>query len=234
VTCAAPASAVPPTESEATDLARMGAQLDLFADQASSRRTATLLTSLVVGAAFIPSGVYLVTRPDAESRGVGTGLIVTGGIMALLPLALTLPSTKVESLRRDFRARQAAGRQGSETLHSIEDEWRAAAASSRTSRWVGGAIRLVLGAGFLATGTVFLVAKPGIAGLSQSDQLSLGAGLLGPVIPFATVGFRSLFEPSLEEMSWQSYEQTRPPARAPSVGFAPTRGGTLAVVTLTF
>jgi hypothetical protein len=163
-------------------------------------------------------------------------LHVTGSVFSLLPHALTLPSTKVERLRRDFRARQAAGRPASETLHAIEDDWRAAAAASPTTRVVGGAIRLVLGAGFLATGTVFLLAKPGIAGLTQSAQYSWGAGLIGPAVPFATIGFRLLFEPSLEEMSWQSYEHSRPPARVPtpSLGFAPIKGGSLAVMTLPF
>jgi hypothetical protein len=224
---------------EAVDLALMGAELEYFAWQARRDRAFAGLISLGFAAALVPTGAVVATRGDNESHLVAGGLIA-GGALPLLPAVFTLFPSRVEGLEGDFRARLAAGRPASETIRAVEAGWRIAAERNRTSRTYVGIAGLVLGVGALTTSLVFLLAKPGLAGLDETSQYAVGSALLGAGISITTLGLRSLVMQSVEETSWEAYRRTKfaSPSlsawSAPALSVAPVRGGGVALVGVTF
>lgn len=55
-------------QSVAVDIERLGAELDLFVEEAHRARLAGALTGLGVGAALVPSGPMLLQRTDGVSK----------------------------------------------------------------------------------------------------------------------------------------------------------------------
>jgi hypothetical protein len=234
----APAGA-PQASSDAVDLARMDAELQYFAREARLERTFAGSVSLGFAAALVPTGVVVATRGDNESHLVAGGLIA-GGATPLLPAFFTLFPSKVEGLEKDFQARQAAGRPASETLAAMERAWFIAAERNRANRIHVGIAGLALGGAALGTSLVFLLAKPGLGGISETGQYAVGSALLGAGVSITTLSLRSLLLPSVEETSWEAYQRAKvgsPPRAAwvlPSVSVAPTRGGGVAVLGASF
>ena len=227
------------TNAEA-DLARMDAGLALFADRARRERLTVVLTTLGLAVVMVPSGVALASRSDGESQLV-TGALILGGATPLIPAALfsAYPS-KIENVQAAFLARRAAGRTPSEVVDETEQEWQRAAKRSRSVRLHVGAAGLVLGVAALTAGLIFDLARPGLGGLSETTQYSLGAAFLGAGVPISGIGVGSLLVMSQEELSWEAYERMKLGANGssttlrPSVSLAPTPGGAYATLTLTF
>jgi hypothetical protein len=228
------------TASETVLLARMDAELELFAEQARAARLVLGLTTLTFAAVLVPTGVTVATRPGDESRLVAGGLIL-GGATPLIPAITALFPSKVESLRQDSRARQAAGRPASETLQAIESGWRSAAEENRKDRMYVGIAGLVLGSAALATGLVFMLERPGFGGLDETTQYTLGSAFIGAGVPIGSLAFRTLVQPSVEETSWEAYRRMKigGPSSAsvlpiPSLSVVPARGGAIGALTASF
>jgi hypothetical protein len=239
----AKASPEPPdttTTSAATDLARMDAELALFADRSRRERLTLGLTTLGLAAVLVPAGVVVASRSDGESELVA-GALILGGATPLIPIALlsSYPS-KIENVQTDFLAREAAGRPSSEVVEETEKDWRRAAEQGHSARLYVGVAGLALGVAALTTGLIFDLARPGFGGLRETTQYSLGSAFLGAGVPISEIGIRSLFVMSQEELSWDAYERMKlgvgetSTALRPSVSLAPTPGGAYATLALTF
>jgi hypothetical protein len=220
------------------DLKRLGAELDLFADEANRRRLATALTGLGIGAALVPSGIVLLGRTDGIARSLVIGMIV-GGSAQIVSVPLQLIPTRMDDLRDAYRSRYK-DLDSKITVRALEDEWRLAAESSRRKRTYVGASLLSVGATNLALGLTLLLAPEGVLGMSRKTQYTMGGVMLGVGVPTTTIGVRFLLEWSLEETSWEAYRTMKSDAaelaklRSPSIGVVALRGGGLAHATMPF
>ena len=220
----------------AVDLNRLGAELDLFADDARRDRLARALTGLGVGCVLLPTGVVLLGRSDGVSEALVVGLIV-GGAAQLASVPFALLPTRMDAIRDDLRERRARDADNEETRRAIEGEWRDAAASARTWRVVGGAVAIVVGALHLAAGLTFVLAPAGIFGLDRRSQYAWGGSLLGIGASVGTLGVRLSLDESAEETSWNTYRLMTPSAPSQPVsvvGVAPAPGGAVGTLAVSF
>ena len=185
------------------DLKRLGAELDLFAEEANRRRLATALTGLGIGAALVPSGVVLLGRTDGVTRSLVIGMIV-GGSAQIASAPLMLIPTRMDEIRDTYRGR-FKDLDTKATVRALEDEWRLAAESSRRQRSYAGTTLLCFGATNLTIGLTLLLAPEGVLGMSRKTQYTLGGVMMGVGVPTTTIGVRFLLEWSLEETSWEAY-----------------------------
>jgi hypothetical protein len=225
-------------QSVAVDVKRLGAELDLFADEARRARTAAAITGLGVGSALVPSGIVLLSRTDGVSSALVIGMI-SGGAAQLASVPLQFIPTRMSEIRDDFINRQKNLDSRARVL-AFENEWRLAAEASRHKRGYVGATLLIVGMVHLATGLSLLLAPEGFLGMSRKTQYIWGGVMLGVGVPVTTFGVRFLLEWSPEETSWEAYRAMKFNAeslgrlRTPSIGVMPLQGGALAVASLPF
>jgi hypothetical protein len=225
-------------QSVSVDLRRLGAELDLVAEESNRRRLATGLTGLGIGAAMVPSGLVLLGRTDGVARSLVIGMII-GGSAQIASAPLLLIPTRMDELRDTFRSRYRDA-DSKATVRALEEEWSLAADSSRQRRHYLGTGLLCFGATNLGAGLTLLLAPAGILGMSRKTQYTLGGVMMGVGVPTTTIGVRYLLEWSLEETSWQSYRTMKSDAEAlrdlptASISVVPTQGGASAVATLAF
>jgi hypothetical protein len=221
----------------AVDSKRLGKELDLFAEGANRARLATAVTGLGIGGALVPSGFVLLSRTDGVARSLIIGMII-GGFAQVASAPLMLIPTRMDELRDTFRSRYA-GFDSKGTVREFEDEWRSAAAASRSKRFYVGTTVLSLGATSLALGLTALLAPP-VLGMSRKTQYTVGGVMMGVGVSTTTVGLRFLLEWSAEETSWEAYRTMKSDAselgrsRLPTVVVIPMSGGALALTTLAF
>jgi len=233
----APEGAQPP---EVALMHVMEAELDLFAARAKSQRTATVITTAVSAVALVPAGYVLSRRSDSLSQAIGVGMTI-GGAVPLLPMLFAFRSSGTERVRDAFEERRASAMARADVLRLTEADWERTASAAHNRRIVIGLIDLALGTACTAAGLYFLLSDP-VAKMDRNDQTTLGSSLVGPGVPLATFGIRSLLQESIEETSWDAYRATKvladpqPPARAemPALSVAPLRGGAAAVATYAF
>jgi hypothetical protein len=228
-----------PDAASAASVARTRAELGAYAEQARRARLATNITTLAAAAILIPAGSVLWSRADPLSSTLGPGMAL-GGAIPLLFMPATLFPSKMERLRKQFDAWQAAGASDPWLLQRLDTEWEKAARSAHKRRVIVGAVDLTLGAAALGTGLFFLLADP-VANMDHNGQFALGSSLAGTGLPVATFGVRSLIQKSLEETSWEAHCAAwglgEPVGKAVSLahaGVVPLRGGAAAVASFSF
>jgi hypothetical protein len=227
------AAADPPSAAE------LRSELGVYAEQGRRERVVTNVTTLVAGAALVPTGLLLAYRHEPLAKSLGVGMTLGGSIPLAFLFATILPS-RMERLRDDFDARRAAGVPDSELVPLLEAKWADAARGGHNRRVVVGIIDLSLGAAALGAGTYFLLSNP-VGKMDRNDQYTLGYALAGTGLPLTAFGVRSLVQKSLEETSWDAHRAAHRGSRsagatltAPSVAVVPLPGGAGAFASFSF
>jgi hypothetical protein len=188
--------------------------LDIFDSDSRQGRKAIAVTQGLLGAAMLGPGIALSRRADSELQFIGAGFIVAGSIqLATVPLLL-IPMP-IERIHDHLNERLARGEDEATVARAIETELRDASARKERTRPYVGAAGLALGTAGLATGMVFLLARPGLGGMARQTQYIWGAALVGAGAPFVTMGLHNLLQRSPEESAWAAY-------RAARLGMQPT------------
>jgi hypothetical protein len=230
-----PASAPAATDA---DVARVEGLVHAAAAEAHKARHAGMLAGLVAGAALVPTGIVLNHRSDDVAQSIGVGLIVGGAAPAAFSLLLLLPSP-AEQFADSYDRRRASGMSGRDLVRATEADWQRLAENSRDRRVRMGHVEMWLGAAATGAGIYLLVSKP-FSGMSRNEQYTIGSLLVGPGIPFVTLGIRSLVQESPEERAWATYHAIggrdaatdRSASFVPSVALSPLRGGLYASLSL--
>jgi hypothetical protein len=140
----------------------------------------------------------------------------TGGVELFLGL-LSVRESAVEEARDTFDERRSSGMNNAERMRRSLTEWQTAAEASRARRRISGAIEAIFGVVSTGAGLTLLLANPGIFGMDRDRQYNVGSLLVGPGVPFLSLGIRTLMIRSLQETFWDMYSGA---AAAP----APARG----------
>jgi hypothetical protein len=220
IACAA-ASAVPDearADAEDADAARASAKLHAIAAQAADGRAAMGIVSLAGGVALLPTGLVLITTraDDPVAKSLGVGMSATGGAALVLGL-LSVRESAIEEMSDTFEERRASGMSNAELMRQSLTEWQTAAEASRVRRRVSGAIEAIFGVISTGAGLTLLLANPGILGMDRNRQYNVGSLLVGPGVPFLSLGIRTLMIRSPQEMFWETYS---------AAAAVPARGGT--------
>jgi len=230
-------SARPPSDDEQIRLERV---LEWASSDALEKRWTTAVAQGVLGAATLGPGVALAAKKDSALQSVGVGFVV-GGSFALLSIPLLLAPAPVERIQGHLHERLANGEDAAAVVRRVETELREAAARKRARRPCIGGVTVALGAGGLATGLVFLLARPGVGGANRQTQNIWGAALVGAGGPLLAAGLRTLLQRSPEEVAWdrfcgerreKSSQNESAISIAPSI--APTKGGAIAALRIVF
>jgi hypothetical protein len=103
-----------------------------------------------------------------------------------------------------------------------------------------GVLWFVLGTASAGTGLFFLLSDP-VLGMDRNQQYILGSSLVGPGVPVAMLGIRTLLQESVEETSWEAYremkqvtERSAKASAGPALSVAPLRSGGMATLRYTF
>jgi hypothetical protein len=208
------------------DTTRAGAELHAMAGQAADARAAMGIVGLASGAALFPAGLVLITTraDDPVGKSLGVGMSATGGAALFLGL-LSLRESGIEEERDTFDERRASGMTSAELMRLSLIEWQTAAEASRARRRISGAIETIFGVVSTAAGLTLLLANPGILGMDRNRQYNVGSLLVGPGVPFLSLGIRTLMIRSPQETLWETYSGA---ASAP----APARGAAAASVSI--
>jgi hypothetical protein len=199
---AAPTRARADDATDARDVEHASADIHQLAEQAHDHRVATLTLGVVSGAALLPSGIVLASRPSDEVGNIlGTGMIVTGSVAMVLG-AFELPASNIERMADTFDARREKGMSNAELLRLSYSEWRDEAAAARRTRHFFGGVEAIIGALSTAVGLTMLLASDGLLGLDRDRQYRIGNISLGMGVPFLGVGLRTLLIRSPEEQVW--------------------------------
>jgi hypothetical protein len=218
----------------AVETARLERELAFYAAEGRRERIAMLATSLACGAVLLPAGIVLSERSDAELNLFGLGLII-GGSAQLFGVPFFLIASPMERVSARHHERATSAETDPALLRNTEDDWARAATESRLVRTSVGVVYAALGVAAVPTGLVFLLAQPGVFGMSREPQYNWGSALVGAGVPFVTIGLQLLLRESLAETSWRAHglakssqlQAGRVLPRALSVGMLPTRGGAM-------
>ena len=210
----------------------MSALLDVFSQSARNTRRWLLYTAYGSALALLPAGIVIERRHNPLQHQTGIGMVVGGAAPLAFSWLLSRPSP-VEQLANSFEAMRVPGADNRELVRRTEQAWQAAAETAYKRRKISGAITLALGIACTVTGITFLL-RDHVGGMSRNDQYTVGSSLLGPGVPFATQGARSLIVPSTEEVGWAAYRAATMNSGSVPLGLAAFQHGAMAASGFSF